>query len=110
MPDKRQFDDLIDQLPLSEVEADTRYVEFLLAREEPPVDAELLASIDGARATPSPGIPHEEILREFGLLDDPRTIRAPSAKASREIIRVGTVGPHGPKAARSGHRHANPSE
>ena len=69
MPDKQQLHTLVDQLPLSEVEAATRYVEFLLAREEPPVDAEILASIDAARANPSPGIPHEEILREFGLLE-----------------------------------------
>ena len=35
--------------------------------QEAPVDPEMLASIDAARANPSPGIPHEEILREFGL-------------------------------------------
>jgi hypothetical protein len=34
---------------------------------EAPVDAEMLARIDAARANPSPGIPHEEVLREFGL-------------------------------------------
>jgi len=27
----------------------------------------MLARIDAARAHPSPGIPHEEILREFGV-------------------------------------------
>lgn len=36
-------------------------------QEEQPVDPEMLARIDAARAHPSPGIPHEEILREFGV-------------------------------------------
>jgi len=40
-------------------------VEFLTAQEAP-VEPEMLARIDAARANLSPGIPHEEILREFG--------------------------------------------
>lgn len=35
---------------------------------EAPVDPEILARIDAARANPSPGIPHDEMLRDFGLL------------------------------------------
>jgi hypothetical protein len=35
--------------------------------QEAPVDPEMLARIDAARAHPSPGIPHVEVLREFGL-------------------------------------------
>ena len=69
MADKQQLYSLIDRLPVSDVEAAARYLEFLLAREEAPVDPEILASIDAARANPSPGIPHDEILREFGLLE-----------------------------------------
>jgi hypothetical protein len=43
------------------------------APQEAPIDPEMLASIDAARANPSSGIPHAEMLREFGLLDHPRT-------------------------------------
>lgn len=66
MPDRRQLHNLVDQLPESEVAAAARYLEFLSAREAP-VDAEMLARVDKARANPSAGIPHEDILREFGL-------------------------------------------
>ena len=67
MINKQQLHDLIEQLPNSEVEPAERYLRFLVHREEPPVDPEMLKRIDAARATPSPGIPHEDILREFGL-------------------------------------------
>lgn len=66
MPDKQQLHRLVDQLPDAEVLAAVRYVEFLLSQEAP-VDPEMLARIDAARANPSPGIPHEEVMREFGL-------------------------------------------
>jgi hypothetical protein len=66
MPDKQQLHRLVDQLPDAEVKAALRYVEFLLSQ-EPPVDPEMLARIDAARANPSPGIPHDEVMREFGL-------------------------------------------
>jgi hypothetical protein len=49
-----------------EITAAERYLRFLIAREAP-VDPEMLARIDAARAHPSPGIPHAEVLREFGL-------------------------------------------
>jgi hypothetical protein len=66
MSDKQHPHQLIDQLPEVELPAAARYIEFLLSREAP-VDPEMLARIDAARANPSPGIPHEEILREYGL-------------------------------------------
>ncbi|MGA2597680.1 MAG: hypothetical protein ABSH09_11915 [Bryobacteraceae bacterium] len=66
MPDKQQLHQLIEQLPESEMNAAARYLEFLLAREAP-IDPEMLARIDQARAHPSPGIPHEDLLREYGL-------------------------------------------
>jgi hypothetical protein len=66
MPDKQKLHRLIDQLPDAELLAAMRYLEFLLSQEAP-VDPEMLARIDAARANPSPGIPHEEIMREFGL-------------------------------------------
>jgi hypothetical protein len=66
MPDKQHLHKLIDQLPEAEVVAALRYVEFLLSHEAS-VDPEMLARIDAARAKPSPGIPHEEVLREYGL-------------------------------------------
>lgn len=43
-----------------------RQARFSIAQEAP-VDPEMLARIDTARANPSPGIPHAEVLREFGL-------------------------------------------
>ena len=66
MPDKEHLHALINQLPDSELPAAARYLEFLLSHEEP-IDPEMLARIDRARANPSPGIPHDEIMREFGL-------------------------------------------
>jgi hypothetical protein len=66
MPDKHQLHSLIEQLPESELAAAMRYLEFLLDREAP-VDPEVLARIDRARANPSPGISHQDVLREFGL-------------------------------------------
>ena len=67
MVGKEELHELVNRLPESESVAAARYLEFLIAREEPPIDAEMLARIDAARANPSKGIPHEEILREFGL-------------------------------------------
>ena len=43
-----------------------RYLEFLLSQDAP-IDPEMLARIDTARREPSPGIAHEDIMREFGL-------------------------------------------
>jgi len=65
MPDKQQLHELIDQLPESEMISAARYLEFLVAREAP-VDEEMLTRIDRARKSPSPGISHAEILKEFG--------------------------------------------
>ena len=66
MLDKQQLHHLVDQLPESEVTAAARYLEFLLSQEAP-VDPEMLGRIDQARAHPSPGISHDDVLREFGL-------------------------------------------
>lgn len=66
MLDKRQLHHLIDQLPEAELTAAARYLEFLLSHEAP-VDPEMLARIDQARAHPGPGISHDEVLKEFGL-------------------------------------------
>ncbi|MBI4904636.1 MAG: hypothetical protein HY820_13425 [Acidobacteria bacterium] len=66
MFDKQQLHHLVDQLPESELSAAARYLEFLLSHEAP-VDPEMLARIDQARAHRSPGISHDEVLREFGL-------------------------------------------
>jgi metallophosphoesterase superfamily enzyme len=64
---KDQLHELVNRLPESEVTPAARYLEFLIAHEEQPVAPEMLARIDAARAHPSAGIPHEEILREFGV-------------------------------------------
>ncbi len=66
MPDRQQLHNLVDRLPESEVPAAERYLEFLNSREAP-VDPEMLARIDEARAHPPAGIVHEDVLREFGL-------------------------------------------
>jgi hypothetical protein len=66
MFDKHQLHQLVDQLPESELAAAARYLEFLLSHEAP-VDPEMLARIDQARAHPSSGVSHAEVLREFGL-------------------------------------------
>ena len=34
---------------------------------QPPVDPDMLARIDRARANPNSGVPHEGFLKEFGL-------------------------------------------
>jgi hypothetical protein len=66
MNGKEELHNLIDRLPASEIPAAERYLEFLLSREAP-VDPEMLKRVDAARAEASAGIPHEEILREYGL-------------------------------------------
>ena len=63
---KEQLHSLVERLPDSEIAAAQRYLEFLLLSEEAPVEPEILARIDKARAEPSGGIPHEEIMREYG--------------------------------------------
>jgi hypothetical protein len=68
MSDKQQLHSLIDQLPEGELLAALRYLEFLLRNQEAPVDPDMLARIDAARANPSPGIPHDDVMREFGIV------------------------------------------
>ena len=63
---KQQLHELVDRLPETETAAAARFLEFLLAHDEAPVDSDMLRRIDAARAQPGPGISHEEILREFG--------------------------------------------
>jgi hypothetical protein len=67
MSGKEELHSLIDQLPKTEISAAVRYLEFLISREEPPVEPEMLARIDAARANPGEGIPHRDILREYGM-------------------------------------------
>jgi hypothetical protein len=66
MTDRHQLHELVDQLPESETGAAARYLQFLISQEEPPVEPEMLKRIDAARSNPGPGIPHGEVLREFG--------------------------------------------
>ena len=66
MQTKQQIHELVDRLPESETGAAARYLEFLLGQDEAPIDAEMLSRIDAARAQQGGGIPHAEILREFG--------------------------------------------
>lgn len=66
MSDKEQLHELVNRLPNSEAAAARRYLQFLISLEEAPVDPEMLARIDAARAKRSPGVPHEEVVKEFG--------------------------------------------
>lgn len=66
MPDRNQLHSLIEQLPECEITAAARYLEFLMSCEAP-VDPDVLARIDLARVNPTSGIPHRDVLREFGL-------------------------------------------
>ena len=66
MQTKHQIHELVDRLPESETGAAARYLEFLLAHDEAPIEPEMLIRIDEARARHGAGIPHGEILREFG--------------------------------------------
>jgi hypothetical protein len=66
MPDRQQLHQLVDQLPVTEIAVALRFLEFLLSQEAP-VDPEMLTRIDKARTNPSAGIPHEAVMREFGL-------------------------------------------
>ena len=67
MSDKQQLHTLVDRLPEAEAEAAARYLQFLISREEEPVDPAMLTRIDAARKNPASGITQEEVLREFGL-------------------------------------------
>jgi hypothetical protein len=78
--DKQYAHDLIERLEPEETRVAVRFLEFMLldpvARslatapvEAEPITAEEAAALDEARASldRGEGIPHEEILREFGL-------------------------------------------
>ena len=67
MSDKQQLHALVDRLPEAEAEAAARYLQFLISRDEEPVDPDMLARIDAARKNPVRGIAHEDVLHEFGL-------------------------------------------
>ena len=67
MSDKQQLHALVDLLPEAEAEAAARYLQFLISRDEEPVDPVMLTRIDAARKNPSSGIAHEDVLHEFGL-------------------------------------------
>ena len=64
MSPKQRLHELVEQLPAAEIEA---AVELLQALVEAPVDPEMLARMNAARPKRGAGIPHEEVLKEFGL-------------------------------------------
>ena len=61
---KQRLHELVEQLPASRIEPAVEFLESLM---EPPVDPDMLARIDAARQQRSTGVPHEEVLQEFGL-------------------------------------------
>ncbi len=65
---KQQLHELVDRLPESETVSAARYLEFLLAHGEAPVDPEMLKQIEMSRRDQGGDwIAHEDILREFGV-------------------------------------------
>ena len=65
---KQQLHELVDRLPESETAAAARYLEFLLAHDEAPIDPEMLKQIEASRRDRGgEWIAHEDILREFGV-------------------------------------------
>lgn len=96
---KERAHELIDRLESGEVATAVRFLEFMLLEplerslatapvEDEPITAEEAAALDEARASLArgEGIPHEEILREFGL----QTRK--DAKAKRNLVAKGSVG------------------
>ena len=64
---KQQLHELIDRLPESETGAAARYLEFLLAHDEAPIDPEMLQQIKASRRDAGGAwIAHADVLREFG--------------------------------------------
>jgi hypothetical protein len=63
MSEKQRLHDLVERLPSSGIEPAVEYLEALV---EPPIGPEMLARIDAARQQRCAGIPHEEVLEEFG--------------------------------------------
>jgi hypothetical protein len=67
--EKRQAHELIDQLPPSQLSAVVGLLEAMLEPfEEREIPPETIAAMDRARASLArgEGIPHDEVLREFG--------------------------------------------
>lgn len=68
--EKQQARELIDRLPPTQLSAVVGLLEAMLDRvEEEEITPETAAALDRARSSldRGEGIPHEEILREFGL-------------------------------------------
>ncbi len=78
-PEKQQLHALVDRLPDSELRTALAYLQFLIADpvwrailtapvDDEPLEPELASALEAARArADQEGVPHEEILREFGL-------------------------------------------
>lgn len=79
--DKQHAHALLDRVPADQMTAAVRFLEFLLLDsvdgalatapvEDEEITSETAAALDRARASLArgEGIPHEEILREFGLM------------------------------------------
>ena len=69
MADRREIHDVVEQLPVSELDAALRYLRFLWydSQEEEPIDAETAAKLDAARAEGGPRVPLEEVKSRYGL-------------------------------------------
>jgi hypothetical protein len=64
MSTKQRLHELVERIPASRIDAAVELLESLL---EAPVDLEMLDRIDETRRERGAGLPHEEVLREFGF-------------------------------------------
>jgi len=69
MADRQQLHEVVEQLPVSELDAALRYLKFLWydSQEEEPIDAQTAAKLDAATAEGGQPVPLEEVKRRFGL-------------------------------------------
>ena len=88
---KQQLHELVDRLPESEAAAAARYLGFLIANDEAPIDPEMLKRIDAARAQSGPGIPHDAwpkaVLDAAGAFPDFPSMKEIRKNSGRDIRR-----------------------
>jgi hypothetical protein len=69
MADRKELHEVVEQLPVSELDAALRYLRFLWfdSQEEEPIDEQTAAKLDAATAESGELISLEEVKRRYGL-------------------------------------------